>query len=190
MKKATLPPQSIGLVRAVLLVGANLEGRPNFMTCGGGGVVSLEPQLVAVPVRHKRHTLKGILENRTFSINVPPVSLARETDYCGLVSGGVRDKATDCGFKVFYGKLGNAPLIEECPANMECRVEHIISSTSHAIVIGRIEGCYYSEDCLVDGKPDLVKCDPLLIFMDNLEYITAGHAVARAYSVGKEFKPG
>jgi flavin reductase (DIM6/NTAB) family NADH-FMN oxidoreductase RutF len=61
--------------------------------------------MVALPIRHKHHTLKGILENMTFSVNIPSVELVTEADCCGIVSGGKTDKAEDCKFKIFYGKL-------------------------------------------------------------------------------------
>ncbi len=50
----------------------------------------------------------------------------RETDYCGIISGSRVAKVKACQFKVFYGKLDNAPLIEQCPINLECKVVHIL----------------------------------------------------------------
>ena len=46
-------------------------------------------------------------------------------DYCGTVSGRDADKVAVCGFNVFYGEIETAPLIEQCPLNLECRVIHL-----------------------------------------------------------------
>ena len=134
------------------------------MRSGGGGPVSADPPMVAVPIRHERYTLKGILENRTFSVNIPSVQMAKEADYCGIVSGLKTDKVRDCHFDIFYGKVGTAPMIEQFPINMECSVVHILSSNSHSIVIGRIDGTYVSEELLSEGELDLDKLTPLLWF--------------------------
>ena len=67
-----LTPDRLMYPRPALLVGANVDGKANFMTMGGGGVANSEPPMMSVLLRHNRYTLKGILQNLTFSINTPP----------------------------------------------------------------------------------------------------------------------
>ena len=117
MKKVELAPDRLMYPRPTLLVGSNVDGKANFMAVGGGGVANAGPPMIAVPIRHHQYTLKGILQNMTFSVNTPSVDLIKETDYCGIVSGANIDKSKVCGFNVFYGKLKTAPLIEQCPLN-------------------------------------------------------------------------
>jgi len=188
MEKKELTPQCLIPVRPILIVGANVMGKANFFEVGGGGLVSTEPPMVALPIRHQRYTLKGILENRSFSVNIPSVKLVREADYCGIVSGTEVDKVKDCNFNVFYGKLNTAPMIEQCSINMECSIVHILGSNSHAIVIGQIDGTYISQDLLVDGKPDFNKLSPLLWFVDKAEYVTIGEVIGKSHSSGNELK--
>ena len=70
---------------------------------------------------HEDHyTTKGIVENGTYSVNVPSTRLLSLADYCGLVSGHRVDKSRL--FETFYGELGTAPMAAECPVNLECRV--------------------------------------------------------------------
>lgn len=188
MDKTSLGAVSPFYVRPLFLVGANVDGKANFLTIGGGGGVNSEPPMICVPIRHNRYTLKGIRQNNTFSVNVPSVDLVKEADYCGLVSGAEVDKVKVCNFRVFYGKLGTAPLIEQCPINIECRVEHILNLGSHALVIGRIEESYGTTDCLVDGKLDLDKCRPITFTTQQARYMTHGAVIADAYKVGFELK--
>jgi len=68
MPKTLLGPKRFMYPRPVFLVGANVNGKPNFITIGGGGVADGEPPMISIPIRHHQYTLKGILENRTFSI--------------------------------------------------------------------------------------------------------------------------
>lgn len=188
MRKQELTPRCLIPIRSILIVGANVWGKANYFEVGGGGPVSTDPPMVALPIRHERYTLKGILENRTFSINIPSVEMVKEADYCGIVSGVKTDKVSDCHFDIFYGKVGTAPMIEQCPINMECSVVHILSTNSHAIVIGRIDGTYVSYELLLEGKPDLDKLSPLLWFSDKARYVTIGKTIGKSSSIGNELK--
>jgi flavin reductase (DIM6/NTAB) family NADH-FMN oxidoreductase RutF len=190
MRKKELTPRCLIPVRPILIVGANVAGKANFFEVGGGGSVSTDPPMVAVPIRHERYTLKGILENRTFSVNIPPVQMAKEADYCGIVSGLKTDKVSDCRFNIFYGKVGTAPMIEQFPINMECSVAHILSTNSHSIVLGRIDGTYVSQELLSEGELDLNKLTPLLWFSDKSQYVSVGEAVGKSRSIGNELKIG
>jgi len=81
--------------------------------------------MVSVAIRPARYTLKGI-HTGEFSVNIPSTDIVKEVDYCGTVSGAKVDKVKVCKFKIFYGELKKAPLIEQCPVNLACKVEHIL----------------------------------------------------------------
>ena len=136
MGKILMGPQTLIYPMPALLVGANIDGKPNFMTVAWSGIANGEPPMISIAIRHHRYTHKGIKENLTFSVNVPSTDLIKETDYCGLVSGSKVNKAEVCQFGVYYGKLNNAPLIEQCPINLECRVVHILDLGSHSLFVG------------------------------------------------------
>ncbi len=187
MSKKTFGPQTWLYPEPTVLVGANVDSRPNFAAVAWTGIACGEPPTISIALRHTRYTLKGIRQNMTFSVNIPSVDMVRETDYCGLVSGAKTDKAKDCGFKVFYGILGSAPLIEQCPLNLECEVIRILNLGSHSLVIGKIVQTHVSEDCLTDGQPDVGKIRPfVLIPLPNPKYHTVDKFLADAFSVGKE----
>ncbi len=184
-------PQAVLAVypRLVLLVGANVDGKPNFMAVGASCIANREPAMMAIAILHQQYTHRGILQNMTFSINIPSVDLVKETDYCGIVSGSKADKVKVCQFKVFYGKLGNAPLIEQCPVNMECKVVHVLDLGSHTLFVGRIEEIHVSDDCLADGEPVGAKIKPLLYVRDRArQYVSTGTGLAQAFSAGLELK--
>lgn len=191
MGKIVMGPQTLVYPMPVLLVGSNVDDKPNFMTVAWGGIANSEPPMISVAIRHTRHTLKGIRQNEAFSINIPSADMVREADYCGITSGSKVNKVEACQFEVFYGKLGNAPLIEQCPVNLECKVIHILDLGSHALVIGRIEETHVSESCLTDGEPDVSKIRPITYIMSPVtRYQALGEVLAKAFSVGKELKPG
>ncbi len=85
---------------------------------------------------NKRHyTNTGIRKNGTFSVNIPSAEMVKETDYCGLLSGKDVDKAEL--FENFYGKLWTAPMIEECPLNIECRLIKTVTFQDTAYLLVR-----------------------------------------------------
>ena len=190
MKKITLGPQTLVYPMPAFLVGANVGERPNFMTAAWSGIAASTPPMITVALQHHRYTLKGIRENGAFSVNVPGAKLARETDYCGLVSGTTKaDKVKDCNFTIFYGKLKKAPLIEQCPVNLECKVVHILTLGSHTLLIAQIEEVHVSEDCMTDGQPDRAKIDPLMYVTGaDKAYFRIGEKIGPAYKIGLEIR--
>ena len=189
MGKTMLGPQTLIYPMPAFLVGANVDGKPNFMAVAWGGIANGEPPMISVAIRHKRYTLKGIKQNMTFSVNIPSTDLVKETDYCGIISGAIVNKAEDCQFKVFYGKLDSAPLIEQCPVNLECKVMHVLDLGSHSLVIGQIEETHVSDSCLTDEKPDVNKIKPFIFTTaPATQYQALGEVVAKAFSIGKELK--
>lgn len=188
MKKVAMGPQTLIYPMPATLVGANVNGKPNFMAVAWCGIANSEPPMISVALRHNRYTLKGIRDKLTFSVNIPSRNLVKETDYCGITAGSKTNKAEACHFKVFYGKLGDAPLIEQCPINLECKVVHTLDLGSHVLVIGRIEETYVSENCLTEGKPDVNKIEPFAYIPTTRQYQALGEVVAKAFSIGKELK--
>ena len=187
MGKILMGPGTLIYPQPALLVGANVNGKPNFLTVAWSGIANENPPMISIAIRHIRYTLGGIKQNMTFSVNVPSTDMVRETDYCGIVSGSEVDKVEVCRFKVFYGKLGSAPLIEQCPVNLECKVIHSLDLGSHSLVVGRIEETHVSESCLTDGKPDIDKINPFSYITDpDSQYQAVGEVIGKAYSIGKE----
>ncbi len=189
MKKVTLGPQTLLYPMPAFLIGANVDGKANFMTAAWCGIANSNPPMVSVALQHHRYTYKGIKETGTFSVNVPSADLVKETDFCGIVSGAKDDKVPACKFDVFYGALKNAPLIAECPVNLECKVLHVLNLGSHALLVGQVEETHVSEQCLTNGQPDVRKIKPVVFSVGaEKSYLAVGETLAQAFSVGKELK--
>ncbi len=104
------------------------------------------------------------------------------------MSGSKTDNVEDGNFRVFYGKLNTAPMIEQCPVNLECSVVHILTSTSHYIIIARIEATYVSQEYLKGETIDADKLNPLIWFADRGDYIRVGQSLGKSHSIGRELK--
>jgi flavin reductase (DIM6/NTAB) family NADH-FMN oxidoreductase RutF len=186
MSKVLLDTRMMIYPTALFLIGAVVDGKANFMALAWGSTANNQPALFSVAISHRQHTLKGIRQNMNFSVNIPSIEIAREADYCGLVSGSEADKVEACHFSIFYGKLESAPLIEECPINLACRTERIVDLPDHALVIGSVEENYLSESCLTDGMPDIKKIAPLVLITSLRQYYSLGAFIGNAFNIGKQ----
>ena len=183
MEKIKFGPQTLLYPMPVILIGANINKKPNFMTAAWFAIAAYKPPAVSVALRKDRYTLEGVRENGTFSVNVPSSDMVKKTDFCGVYSGKKKDKSNI--FKTFFGALKTAPLIQECPLNQECKVLHYLDVGSHTLVVGEIIETYISEDCLTNGKADPAKIDPLIYIPTTVKYHRLGEDIASAFTVGK-----
>ncbi len=156
----------------VVLVGAMVEGRPNFMTVAWVSRVNATPPLLAVSLNKPRYTARGIRENETFSVSVAGANMLELVDYCGLVSGKDTDKSGL--FDVFYGDLKTAPLIRNCPLSLECRLRSVHELPTNDLFIGEIVEAYIDKGCFVDGRPEVHMMNPLLLTMPDNRYWLVG----------------
>jgi flavin reductase (DIM6/NTAB) family NADH-FMN oxidoreductase RutF len=91
-------------------------------------------------------------------------------------------------FESFFGELKTAPIIQECPLSMECRLFDTYELKTHDVFIGEIIGTYADETALSDGKVDLAKVKPLLFDMASRKYWSLGPPVGDCWSVGKHYR--
>lgn len=166
----------------VTLVGALVNGKPNYTTIAHVGIMDMGSVSLGMGKIH--YTNVGIKENGTFSVNIPSVKMVKKTDFCGLVSGKKVDKSAV--FKTFYGKLQTAPMIEECSLNMECELIKTVDFPSHDVFVGKVVTTYCDDNILTDGAVDIEKLEPILFVMHDRCYWKLGGKLAKAWDVGKE----
>jgi flavin reductase (DIM6/NTAB) family NADH-FMN oxidoreductase RutF len=169
----------------MVLVGSVVEGKANFMAVGWVSRVNFRPPLFAIALG-PHHTNQGIDENKEFSINIPDVSLIEKTDYCGLVSGSKTDKSDL--FNIFYGALGKAPLIEECPVCMSCSLYDMVKLPFNMLYIGETKEVFTEEKYMTDKMLDIKKVNPFTLTMPDNNYWSVGENLGKAWNIGKSLK--
>jgi flavin reductase (DIM6/NTAB) family NADH-FMN oxidoreductase RutF len=155
MKKIKIGAKTVLYPMPAVLIGGMFKKKVNFMTAAWCSIVAQSPPAISVAIHKDRHTLKGIEENKTFSVNIPNRKIVKEVDFCGTHTGSKHDKSKM--FTLFYGKLNTAPMIKECHINIECSLIKNIEIGSHILVIGEIAETYIDEDCLTNNKPLSIK---------------------------------
>lgn len=180
---SVMPPMAL----PVCIVGANVEGRPNYCTLAWFTMIDDVPPTIGLIMAKERRTKKGIVENGTFSVNIPSTGMAVATDYVGIVSGNEKDKSEV--FDSFYGKLGTAPMIEEAPVTMECELLRTVEFDTTDMVVGKIVEVYTDTGVMRGGSPNASILDPLMYLSGGASYHGLGDEVAEAFKVGKTYRP-
>ncbi|MHA1934048.1 MAG: flavin reductase family protein [Candidatus Thorarchaeota archaeon] len=144
----------------VALVGALVKKRPNFLVIGYISPFNFGKHIF-FSLYPKRYTHIGIHMNKTFSVNIPSVKLIEETRICGSKSG--RDFDKSALFDVFFGELKTAPMIRQCPINIECELTDVIDYPPHSEgIIGKVVKSYVNSECLSEGKLDMRRVHPII----------------------------
>lgn len=172
----------------IVLVGANVDGKPNFETIGDVGLMGIKPPIVYISSGMDHYTNRGILANKTFSINYPTTDMLPIVDYCGQVSG--RDANKALLFEVFYDEAETAPMITSCPVNLECHVIKEFCIQHRQIFIAEVVQTYVSEEFVeqVEGRKviaDLTRLDPILYALDN-RYYRVGEIIGTGYQEARK----
>jgi flavin reductase (DIM6/NTAB) family NADH-FMN oxidoreductase RutF/predicted transcriptional regulator YdeE len=167
----------------IVLVGAKVNGKPNYMAVGAVSVVNNRPPIVMVSLTKTHHTPKGIIENGTFSINIPSSDLVIETDYCGLASGKTTDKSNI--FTSFYGELETAPMIEECPITFECKLIDKKEVAYCIVYFGEVHKVYADEG---ERNFDITQVNPMFLNYGEYRSIGESKSLGKCYKIGRGYK--
>ena len=139
-------------------------------------------QIVVSMSKHK--TTENIELTGAFTVSFADVRTVAESDYLGIASGTkVPDKVARVGFTVSPSPNVDAPIIDQYPLTLECRVV----SWKDGILVGEVVNMSADECILTDGKVDLGKLQPIVFDAAALTYRALGEVVGQAWGSGKKF---
>ena len=159
-----------------------------MFTVAWTGTICTNPAMVYISVRPERHSYAIIEETKEFVINLSTEEIVKAVDYCGVRSGRTVDKFKETGLTAGKAQLVNAPIIEESPVNIECRVKEIVKLGSHHMFIAEVLGVNVDSKYLNEkGKFELGKAK--LVAYSHGEYYSLGDLIGTfGYSVRKDKK--
>ena len=171
-----------------VLIGTIIDNKPSFITVSYIGIVQHKPPMLSVTLIKSHFTNKGIVENKTFSVNIPNTRMLKVVDYIGMNSGERVDKSLL--FDVFYGDLKTAPLIKEVPLNLECELVDIVDlNNNNSIYIGKVVESYTEKKYLKKGRLNLKRLNPILFSISSNSYYNVGRRIGWAWKAGLFYKP-
>lgn len=110
---------------AVMVSVTDGEGKDNIITVAWAGTVCTNPPMVTISVRPSRYSYDMICKTGEFVLNLTTEELAYATDFCGVKSGREVDKFQELHLTKEKSDHVKAPMIGECPVNIECRVKKL-----------------------------------------------------------------
>ena len=168
-KQVWKPSTMLNPVPVVMVSCADNEGKPNIITLAWAGTVNSDPPMLSISIRKSGYSHSIIKEKGEFAVNLPTRKLAFATDYCGVKSGRDIDKFEAMKLSPEKASIIGAPIIKECPVNLECVVRQVLELGSHDMFIGEIVATNVDESLLdKNGKLELHKAD--LICYSHGEY--------------------
>ena len=188
-KQTWKPGNMVYPLPAVMVSCADKEGNNNIITVAWTGTVCTNPAMAYISVRPERHSYHMIRESGEFVINLTTEKLAYATDWCGVRSGRDFDKFKEMKLTASKSEtLEYAPIIEECPVNIECKVVEVKELGSHHMFLAEVKAVRVDELYMNEkGKFELNKTG--LLAYSHGEYFELGKSIGTfGWSVKKPEK--
>jgi len=152
----------------VVLVSCSDRSRDNIITLAWVGTVCSNPPLISVSIRPSRYSHGIISASKEFVINFPDEKLIEACNFCGTESGRDIDKFKETALTKENGIKIAAPLIKECPINLECKVRQIVNLGTHDMFIGEVVGVNADQEVIFDdGEIDYEKTSMVSYLMNH-----------------------
>lgn len=187
-KQSWKPGNMVYPLPAVMVSVTDGKGKDNIITVAWVGTVCTNPPMVSISVRPERYSYQMIKDTKEFVINLTTEKLAYATDYCGVRSGRNVDKFKEMNLTKEKADFVKAPMIQEAPVSIECRVREIHELGSHHMFLADVLAVH-AEEAYMDrhNKFDLKKAGPLVY--SHGEYFGIGRPIGTfGYSVKKKKK--
>ena len=170
----------------VLIIGSyDKDGTPDAMNAAWGGISEENEISICISDDHK--TAKNVVLSGAFTVSIADAENLISADYVGIVSGNKEpDKIRKAGWTAIKSDFVNAPLFEELPMALECRLRSYDEESCR--LVGEIINVCADERILTDGKIDLAKFSPITYDPVNHNYLTLGKVVEKAFCDGKKLK--
>ncbi len=170
----------------VFIVAAYDENeKPNCMNAAWGGIY--EQNQIMVCLSHGHKTTQNIKETKAFTVSIADANHVLEADYVGVVSGNKEpDKMEKAGLTTVKSEFVNAPIINEFPMSIECK---LLKFNEDGICIGEIVNVSADESVLgIDGLIDPEKLQAITFDPVHNAYLKLGEKVGNAFSDGNKLK--
>ncbi len=162
----------------VVLLSVAGEDRPNIITLSWAANVCSKPPMIVVGIRPERHSYNLVKDAGEFVLNIPSSDQIEGTEFAGTKSGRDYDKFTEGGFTSEPAAKVNAPMVKECPINIECKTTQIIPLGSHDLFVAEVVAVHVNESTLNEkGRFDASKTSLFTYLPLNGQYWTLGKQI-------------
>ena len=186
MTKTVWKPGTMLYPLPPVMVTCGTMEKPNVLTIAWTGILNSEPAMTYISVRPSRYSHDLIKNSGEFVINLTTAKMLKAADYCGVKSGKDTNKLQETGLTLLPCDKVKAPMIEQSPLSLECRVTEIKPLGSHDLFLAKIVAVHVEEELLDEnGRFELEKSG-LVAFCHGAYYALGGKLGSFGFSVEKK----
>jgi flavin reductase (DIM6/NTAB) family NADH-FMN oxidoreductase RutF len=176
--KRQLNPRTAVVPCPVVLLSVAGEDKPNIITLSWVANVCSNPPTIVAGIRPERHSYNLVKESGEFVLNIPSTDQFEGTEFAGTKSGRDYDKFSEGGFTPIPATKVDAPMIKECPINIECKTTQIIPLGAHDLFVAEVVAVHIDESTLNEkGRFDPSKATLFTYLPLNGQYWTLGNRI-------------
>ena len=175
-----LGPKTLTFPMPVHIIGTYDEnGVPDAMNAAWGGISNDHEISLCLARTHK--TVANLKKTGAFTVSVGTKEQLAACDYVGMVSGSQEpDKVAKAGFHAVKAANVNAPVFQELPMTLECRVKSYDDENER--LVGEIVNISVDEAVLTNGKVDSAKLHPIAFDSSSYMYMACWVPVGKAFA--------
>ena len=171
---------------AVLVSCGDKEGNVNLMTAAWTGTICSDPPMVYVSIRKERFSHSMIQETGEYVINLTTEELAWATDFCGVRSGRNMDKFKEMKLTPVFGELQYAPMVEESPVSIECKVTQVMELGTHDMFMAEVVAVHVDEKYMDEKGTFHLEAAKPLVYSHGQYFGMGKHIGGFGYAVRKK----
>ena len=132
------------------IVSCRKDEHDNALAVGVASVASIDPVMVMIGIIPSRFSYDMVKDTGKFVVNIPTKEFSEKYMYLGTVSGRDEDKLAS--INTTDADIIDAPILTDCPVNIECSVVDSIQPGSHELFIGKVEKVHCDEEYLTEDN--------------------------------------
>lgn len=160
------------------------ENVVDVMNMAWGGVCA--QNMVSLNIGEDHKTAKNIKQRGAFTLSIADIPHIKEADFFGIASGNtMKDKFERTGLTATKSEKVDAPIVEEFPLTLECKVVEAKQEVYGFHVIGEIVGVLADEQVLDErGRIDPTKLQAFVFDQFQNGYYAIGEKIGQAWNIG------
>ena len=159
----------------VVLLSVKGNDRPNIITLSWAANICSKPPSIAVGIRPNRFSYDLVKNAGEFVLNIPGREQFDTAVFCGSKSGKEYDKFQECELTAIQASKIDAPMIKECPINIECKTIQIVNVGAHDLFIAEVVAVHIDDSVLDENdRFDASKAELFVYLPLTAQYWSVG----------------
>ena len=186
MRKELHKSANVTPLPVLMIATYNDDGTANVMNAAWGTQYSVDTVMINLS---NHRTTENLKKREAFTLSYATKKTVVESDYFGIVSGAKENKLQKAKFHAIKSEHVDAPLIEEYPLTLECKVDKLVQDGPDSYILyGKVLAVSADESILTKGKVDIGKLEPIAFCPFDGTYRVVRDVAGAAFRCGLAIK--